>query len=64
MKTYEVTWSIKLTRTIEAGSKREAVEISEDMGSAGVEDPAPDYEISAMKARMVSSRSQGQGGGE
>ena len=64
MKTYEVTWSIKLTRTIEAGSKREAIEISEDMGSAGVEDPAPDYEISAMKARMVSSRSQGQGGGE
>jgi hypothetical protein len=62
MKTYEVTWSIKLTRTIEAGSKREALEISEDMGSAGVEDPAPDYEISAMKARMVSSRSQGEGG--
>ena len=55
MKTYEVTWSIKLTRTIEAGSKREAVEISEDMGNAGVENPAPDYEVSTMKARRVSN---------
>ena len=62
MKTYEVTWSIKLTRTIEAGSKREALEISEDMGVTGDGDSAVDYEVSAMKARMVSSHRQGQGG--
>jgi hypothetical protein len=55
MKTYEVTWSIKLTRTIEAGSKREAVEISEDMGDAGYGNPVADYEVSTMKARMVSN---------
>ena len=55
MKTYEVTWSIKLTRTIEAGSKREAVEISEDMGDAGYGNPVADYEVSTMKARRVSN---------
>ena len=51
--TYEVTWTIKLTRTITARSKREAVEISEEMGSGGIESPSPDYEISTMKASEV-----------
>ena len=57
MKKFEVTWTAKLwyTRVIEANSRREAVEISEDMGEAGVEIDFPDYKVSTMKARMVSN---------
>lgn len=55
MAIYEVTWTTKLwfTRVIEANSRREAVEISEDMGEAGVEIDFPDYKCSTMKAREV-----------
>ena len=57
MKKFEVTWTTKIwyTRDIEANSRREAVEISEDMGDAGVEIDFPDYKVSTMKARMVSN---------
>jgi hypothetical protein len=52
---YEVTWSVRLkyTRIIEAGSKREALEISADMGNAGAELEDTDYSVSAMRAKLA-----------
>ena len=57
---YEVTWSVRLkyTRVIEAGSKREALEISEDMGNAGVELEDTDYSVSAMRAKLAKQNAQ------
>jgi hypothetical protein len=53
MAVYEVSWTAKLwyTRVIEANSRREAVEISEDMGNSGAEIDFPDYKVSEMKAK-------------
>ena len=57
MKKFEVTWTARIwyTRVIEASSRREAVEISEDMGNGGVEIDFPDYKVSTMKAREVTA---------
>jgi len=57
-KLYEVTWNIKRTRYIKAYSREHAIEISEDMGTAGVEDPPPDCDVSPMRAKL--SREMGQ----
>ena len=58
MAIYEVTWNVKYryTRFIEAGTKLEAVEISTDMGNAGVELEDYGYEVSRMIAKSVDSR--------
>ena len=57
MAQYEVSWTVKywFTRIIETDSKQEALEISEDMGNAGIEIDYPDYTISLMKAKKVVS---------
>ena len=51
-KLYEVTWNIELTRYIKAYSREHAIEISEDMGNAGVENPPPDHDVSPMRAKL------------
>ena len=55
MAVYQVTWTAKVwfTRVIEADSRREAVEISEDMGDGGVEIDFPETKFSEMKAKEV-----------
>jgi len=50
-KAYEVSWTIKLTRWIEASNKAEAIEISEDMGNGGME--VDTYDITPMKAKRI-----------
>jgi len=49
-KVFEVNWTIKLTRYIEASSKQEALEISEDMGNIG--DQAS-FESTPMRAKVA-----------
>ena len=57
MAQYEVNWTVKIryTRSIEADSKQEALEVSQDMGDAGVEIEYPDYTVSQMRAKKVTS---------
>ena len=50
-KVYEVSWSIKLYRTITATSRQEAIDISYDLGDGGIDVDA--YEMTPMKARSV-----------
>ncbi len=47
---YEVTWTIRLTRRVEASSKREALEISEELGFFG--DDAV-FDTTPMKAKRA-----------
>ena len=49
-KVFEVNWTMKLTRYIEASSKQEALEISEDMGNVG--DQAS-FETTPMRAKVA-----------
>ena len=57
MAQYEVRWTVKYlyTRLIEADNMGEALEISEDMGDGGVEIEYPDYTVSQMRAKKVTS---------
>ncbi len=50
MKKYEVTWTTKFIRTIEATSKAEAEAISEDMGVITCDDVE---EIKPMRAKLI-----------
>jgi len=56
MAQYEVSWTVKAwyTRVIEADSKQEALEVSNDMGDGGVE-IHPTFAVSQMKAKKVVS---------
>ena len=49
MKTYEVYWDIRYLRTIEANSKKEAIEIADDLGDINAET----FQINDKKARVV-----------
>ena len=57
MAQYEVKWTVKYlyTRSIEADSKQEALEVSQDMGDGGVEIEDYDYTVSQMRAKKVTS---------
>ena len=48
-KVFEVNWTVKLTRYIEASSKQEALEISEDMGNVQYDE----FEVTPMRAKVA-----------
>jgi hypothetical protein len=49
-KVFEVNWTVKFTRYIEACCKQEALEISEDMGSIGND---AEVEMTPMRAKVA-----------
>ena len=48
-KVFEVNWTVKFTRYIEACCKQEALEISEDMGIVQYDES----EVSPMRAKVA-----------
>ena len=50
MAKYKVTWTTKFIRFIEAASKEEAEEMSEDMGTITCDDVE---EIKPMRAKLI-----------
>tara|TARA_Y100000310_G_C20139941_1_gene559791 strand:- start:204 stop:383 length:180 start_codon:yes stop_codon:yes gene_type:complete len=49
-KVYEVSWTIKMTRLIDADSKQEAIALSEEMGFMGDE---ASFDTTPMKAKLA-----------
>ena len=48
-KVFEVNWTVKFTRYIEACCKQEALEISEDMGNVQYDE----FEVNPMRAKVA-----------
>ena len=54
-KVYKVSWTIKLTRSVEANSKKEALAISEEMGFMGDE---ASFEATPMRVTAMTLTEQ------
>lgn len=49
MKTFEITWTIKFSHTIQAVSRKEALAIADDMGDIN----ADTYQTGEKKIRLI-----------